>query len=118
MKSNKNLISIEFINKIVDNKINKEEYIEITNIYIKEKIKSMCHSQEFKELTPFRGPQKLIEYLKDIWMVWVDLIYNASSGVKYFTTMGAENDFEWVKDNPFNEIKKYERKKCVFNTFI
>ena len=111
--------------KLKDKKIKKNKYLEldaireylendlkdgdftITNVYIKEKIKSMCHSPQFKELSSVRGPQKLIEYLKDIWIKWVDSIYDAS-GVNYFLSVGAENDFEWVKDNPFNEIKKYD----------
>ena len=97
-RKNKNALSVT----------NKDNIIEVTNLYIKEKVKSMCHSKQFKELSPVRGPQKLIEYLKDIWIGWTELIYNAGGGVEYFTSVGAENDFEWVKDNPFNEMKKYD----------
>ena len=79
----------------------------INNIYIKEKVKSICDSQQFKELSSVRGPQKLIEYLKDIWIIWVDEIYK-QGGVNYFLSVGAENDFEWKQVNPFNEIKKYD----------
>ena len=107
LKNNSEFISIEYIKKTLSD-VNTENNIEVTNLYIKEKVKSMCHSKQFKELSPVRGPQKLIEYLKDIWVDWAELIYNAGGGVEYFTTVGAENDFEWVKNNPFNELKRYD----------
>lgn len=87
--------------------VSKDGDLTINNVYIKEKIKSMCDSQQFKELASVRGPQKLIEYLKDIWISWVNAIYT-SGGVNYFLSVGAENDFEWMRENPFNEIKKYD----------
>lgn len=105
IKDNKYL-HLDTIREYLANDLKDGDFI-ITNVYIKEKIKSMCHSQQFKELSSVRGPQKLIEYLKDIWIKWVDSIYDAS-GVNYFLSVGAENDFEWVKENPFNEIKKYD----------
>ncbi len=105
--NNSEFINIEYIKKTLS-EAETENNIEVTNLYIKEKVKSMCHSKQFKELSPVRGPQKLIEYLKDIWIDWTELIYNAGGGVEYFTTVGAENDFEWVKNNPFNEMKKYD----------
>ena len=105
---NNQYINIEFIKKTLSDNQSDENDVEVTNLYIKEKVKSMCHSNQFKELSPVRGPQKLIEYLKDIWVDWTEMIYNASGGVEYFITVGAENDFEWVKDNPFNEMKKYD----------
>jgi len=108
IEKNENLMNIDFIKETVQDKSLDEEYVKTTNIYIKEKVKSMANSDEFKELSPFRGPQKLIEYLKDIWILWVELIYNAGGGAKYFTTLGAENDFEWLEENPFDEIKKYD----------
>ena len=86
---------------------NNDSNIKITNMYIKEKIKSMLDSNEFKEIASYRGPITLIEYIKDIWLIWIDLIYE-SSNINYFKSIGAENDFEWTKDNPFNEIKKYD----------
>lgn len=81
--------------------------IEIKNMYIKEKVKQMCNSEEFKLLAPNRGPTTLINYMSGLWKKWVKLIYD-SAGEQYFKTIGAENDFEWVKNNPFNEIKKYD----------
>ena len=103
IKTNKYIDKSEIRKQVTE----KSSGIEITNIYIKEKIKSMCHSDQFKEISSFRGPLRLIEYLKDIWMIWTELIYNAA-GINYFKTVGAENDFEWMNDNPYNEIKKYD----------
>lgn len=81
--------------------------VEIKNMYIKEKVKQMCNSEEFKLLAPNRGPTALINYMSSLWKKWVKLIYDAG-GEQYFKTIGAENEFEWLKDNPFNEIKKYD----------
>ena len=39
--------------------------------------------------------------------VWFDLLYKAG-GKKYFDTIGAEADFDWLGTNPFDEIKKYD----------
>ena len=79
----------------------------VNNLYIKGLIKRICHSEEFKEVSAIKGPQYLIEYIKDIMLKWVDLIYERG-GKLYFKTIGAENDFDWVASNPFDEIKKYD----------
>lgn len=81
--------------------------IPIENIYLITKIKQMCGSPEFKEVAPYNGPTSLISYLSDVWNEWVELIYN-SGGLKYFRTLGAETEWEWVKENPFDEMKKYD----------
>lgn len=81
--------------------------IELKNAYIKEKVKQICNSDEFKQIAPYRGPNALISYLKDKWIEWTKMIYD-SAGKQYFQSIGAENEFEWEKDNPFNEIKKYD----------
>ncbi len=77
------------------------------NIYIKGKIKQMCSSKEFKQLVPYNGPQNLINYLKDIWTIWFELLYDAGE-LSYFENVAAETEFEWTTDNPFNELKKYD----------
>ena len=100
------------INELADN---QTPSIELKNLYIKEKVKQMCNSDEFQQLAPFKGPNSLIEYMKDKWLLWIKLIYN-SAGRAYFETIGAENEFEWhqtdsesdTNPNPFNEIKKYD----------
>jgi hypothetical protein len=80
---------------------------DLRNVYIKEKIKSMCQSPQFKQLIPYRGANNLITYLKEIWSIVVESIYD-SGGMNYFKTIGAENDWDWVENNPWNEFKKYD----------
>jgi len=105
-KINEKFKKVGYIQSVIQN-VNNDTNIKITNMYIREKIKSMLDSKDFKEIAAFRGPITLIEFIKDIWLKWVDLIYD-SSNINYFKSIGAENDFEWTKDNPFNEIKKYD----------
>lgn len=86
---------------------NPSKEIIVKNLYIKQRVKQICHSNEFKQLTPYRGPNDLISYLELLWRRWVKLIY-AAGGRRYFETVGAENEFEWVNKNPFDEIKRYD----------
>ena len=79
----------------------------VNNLYIKGLIKRICHSDEFKEVSAIKGPQYLIEYIKDIMLKWIDLIYERG-GKLYFKTIGAENDFDQVASNPFDKIKLYD----------
>jgi len=108
----RNRICTKKVMEAINEEINKvagypAPEIRVKNMYIKERVKQMCNSKEFKQLTPFRGPNDLIAYLKKIWTDWTGLIYRAG-GRRYFESLGAENEFEWVKDNPFDEIKKYD----------
>ena len=105
-------IAIEKITEALEKEINKlanypSPEIELHNLYIKERIKQICNSPEFKQLVPYRGPNDLIDYLIKVWKIWAGLLYKAG-GRKYFETIGAENEFEWISNNPFDEIKKYD----------
>lgn len=80
---------------------------DLKNLYIKEKIKSICHSTEFKQLVPYKGAKNLIAYISNIWRDITKRIYNAG-GIVYFKTIGAENEWDWLDDNPWNEFKKYD----------
>jgi hypothetical protein len=86
---------------------NKGVAIKMNNVYIKSKLKQMCSSEEFKQLAPYNGPMNLINYLKDVWKIWIKLLFDAG-GMKYFENVGAEADFDWLTNNPFNEMKKYD----------
>ena len=86
---------------------NPDPPIKLNNIYIKQRVKQMCNSKEYNEYSPFRGPNDLIKYLANTWREWVTAIYKAG-GRQYFESVGAENEWKWVKENPFNEIKKYD----------
>ena len=86
---------------------NSNERLELKNMYLKETIKRVVYSNQFKELEEYRGRNKLTEYISYVFLIWVDNIYNNSS-IKYFTTIGAEDDFKFYNKNPFDEIKKYD----------
>jgi hypothetical protein len=86
---------------------NNGEVVKLNNVYIKSKIRLMCSSKEFKDLYPHNGPYNLINYIKEIWSIWFNLIYE-SGGNTYFENVGAESDFDWLKENPFDELKKYD----------
>ena len=81
--------------------------IKLDNTYIKSKVNQICASDEFKQLAPYNGPQNLINYLKDIWTIWINNMYD-SGGMTYFKNIAAEDEFDWLKENPFNDIKKYD----------
>lgn len=80
---------------------------DLRNLYIKEKIKTMCQSNEFQQLVPYKGANNLINYLANIWKKITVLIYD-TGGINYFKTIGAENDWDWVEYNPWSEFKKYD----------
>ena len=86
---------------------NKKSSFILNNLYIRQMVKRICHSNEFKEVSAIRGAQFLIEYIKDIILVWIVEIYKAG-GELYFKTIGADNNFDWRESNPFDEIKKYD----------
>ena len=81
--------------------------VSIDNVYINNKIKQICSSNEFKQVAPYNGPLTLINYLAEVWTDWTTLLHSAGS-VRYFETIGAETEWEWVRDNPFDEMKKYD----------
>lgn len=105
----KDNICINAIKKSMTKKLKElsGKNIPINNVYLHTKIKQICGSPEFKEVAPYNGPNNLISYLSEIWDTWTELIYN-SGGLKYFKTIGAETNWEWVKENPFDEMKKYD----------
>lgn len=87
--------------------LNQGINVDLNNIYIKSKVAQMCGSDEFKQLAPYNGPNNLVHYLGSIWEIWIELIYNAG-GKLYFETIGAEDQYDWIKVNPFDEIRKYD----------
>ena len=81
--------------------------IQLNNVFIRQKIKSICNSPEFQQMSPYKGANNLIKYLIEIWRIWIDLLYSAGGRI-YFETIGAEMEWEWTADNPFDEMKKYD----------
>ena len=97
------------INDLILNELKKktDSVVKINNVYIKSKVHLMCGSDEFKQLMGNNGPQNLINYIKNVWVTWIDLLYSAG-GLKYFETIGAESEFDWLSNNPFDELKQYD----------
>lgn len=87
--------------------LNEGVNVNLNNIYIKSKVAQICSSDEFKQLAPYNGANNLVRYLGSIWDIWIELIYNAG-GKLYFETIGAEEQFNWLANNPFDEIRKYD----------
>lgn len=81
--------------------------VKLNNVYIKSKVRQMCASDEFKQLFPYNGQQNLINYLKEIWTIWINNMFD-SGGIAYFDNVAAEDEFDWIKENPFNDIKQYD----------
>lgn len=77
------------------------------NVFIKERVKAMCSSPEYSQLAPYKGEQNLINYIKTIWGDIAVALYK-SGGSAYFKTVGAENSWDWVAENPWDEFKKYD----------
>jgi len=86
--------------------------------YLNEKIQTQAGSRQYNVIiadlsNDNKGINNLINYLKSIWKIWFDLIYNATSvpGIWFTDEYGDEvggSDYDWVGNNPFDEIKKYD----------
>lgn len=83
------------------------QQIYISNKYWKDRLTKICGSSEISNLFGVKGRDNVIKYVKGILDVWMDLIYK-EGGRTFFETLGAENEFEWRTNNPWNEIKKYD----------
>ena len=82
--------------------------------YLNEKIQTLANSRQYNVVianlsSDNKGINNLINYLKSIWKIWFELIYNSTSvpGIWFTDTFGDEN-YEWSGNNPFDEIKKYD----------
>jgi len=106
-----------------NNLINKHDRKEstrpliINNSFVKETIKRMCHSPQFKEVSRIKDSSQILEYLGQIWIIWINLLFDADSSSDksrfktWLETHGADNEWEAIsinKTNPFDEIKKYD----------
>lgn len=80
---------------------------DIRNAYLRKTIRRICHSPQFQQLAPLKGPTALIDYIKGIWSEITTLLYE-EGGQRYFKTVGAEQAFDWRNgNNPWDEFKKY-----------
>lgn len=80
---------------------------DLRNPYIKQKVKQICESEEYKQSVPFNGRSALDTWLSSIWRDVTVRIYE-SGGLNYFRSVGAEYDFDWLNENPWDEFKKYD----------
>ena len=80
---------------------------DIKNMYIRTKIDSMVQSPEFKQLATFKGEEALVTYIKTVWEDIITRIYRGG-GINYIKSIGAEMDWDWVSENPWDEFKKYD----------
>ena len=97
----------QMYSNIFGNELDESKIIKLDNPFFKETIKRIVQSYEYKQLEPIRGNIQLLDYVKFIFLSWVDLIYE-QVGINYFKTIGAENDLDRLKTNPFDEIKEYD----------
>jgi len=94
--------------------------IKINNMFIKNKIKEMCESDEYEALKEYKPSKDIIDKLVELWAGkknsdgewsddendkgWVDHLYEQGTHI-YFENMGAHHEFDWNDDkNPWDEI--------------
>lgn len=94
-----------------------EPPLAIKNGFIKETVKRICHSTQFKDVSRIKKPYLILEYITEVWMVWIKLLFDADPSSEkdrfktWLETHGADNEWEAItegKPNPFDEIKKYD----------
>ena len=106
-------------NKIIFKYTGKEPYPEkaINNNYIKDMIKRIIDSAQFKEISQIKHPNVVLDYLVEHFVKWFEIIVNAdkSEGKKHFQdymdVYGEQVEWETIikdDDNPFHEIEKYD----------
>ncbi len=114
------------INKILEelnkyyNKILGKEYNpprKINNKFIKDTLKRITTSKQFKEIAQTQNVGRIIDYITDIFKKWFDILAKAdkSEGNKHFMDYmeiyGETVQWEFITDpenNPFFEIEKYD----------
>ena len=108
----------DYINDLYKSNTNKDILNDDTQkfpcVYLNEKIQKMASSRQYQVLVGNASNNQtsinnIVNYLKSIWKEWFDLIYNATSqpGAWFIDEFGDEN-YSWVGNNPFDEIKKYD----------
>jgi len=89
----------------------------INNRYLRETVKRVCHSKQFKEVSQLQHPFKVLEYITEIFGGWIQLLAEADTSEHkkhlqdYLGTYGQEREWESMitpSKNPFKEIEKYD----------
>jgi hypothetical protein len=79
--------------------------------YMTNKIATQAGSRQYSVIVANLSNQNkpvedLVNYIKSIWKVWFDLIYNANP--EWFEDPTGDEDYSWGGENPFTEIRKYD----------
>ncbi len=79
--------------------------------YLNNKVSAQSGSRQYAVIIATLSNQNkpvldIINYMKSIWKIWFDLIYNANP--EWFIDEHADEDYKWLTTNPFTEIKKYD----------
>ena len=110
----------KYYNNIIKNARGVKEYNppkKINNKFIKDTLKRITTSKQFKEIAQTQNVMRIIDYITDIFKKWFDLLANAdkSEGKKHFQDYmeiyGETVQWEFITDpenNPFFEIEKYD----------
>lgn len=81
--------------------------VEISNKYWKDRLTMIVSSKEFTNLMMVQGRESVMKFIKETLEKWMKLLHR-EGGRLYFESIGAENEFDWRKVNPWDEIKKYD----------
>lgn len=82
--------------------------------YLNNKISVMAGSRQYTVIVANLSSDNkpiinVINYLKSLWIVWFELIYDATETPgMWFTDEYADEEYGWIGNNPFDEIKKYD----------
>lgn len=103
----------ELITKALGKNAIVNEPAVINNSEITNKIKLICKSVAYKEISKIKAPKLINDYVADIYSKWIKLLVDSdkSSGKKvirdYLETDGMD-DFPDLPGDPFKEIEKYD----------
>jgi hypothetical protein len=96
-----------FIQKINELAGNPIPPVKLNNLFIKNQLKGICQSEQFQKTAEIKGAESIMGYIKDIVKDWAKVIYDASQ-TKFVESVGGEDNFDWIGNNPFKEIEKYD----------
>jgi hypothetical protein len=89
----------------------------INNRYVRETVKRICHSNQFKEVSQLQHGQKLLEYISETFGSWIEQLAKSDQSEdkqhlqNYLDTYGEEIEWETLitpNKNPYKEIQKYD----------
>ncbi len=85
----------------------------IKNREITDNIKIICNSDAYKQVSKFKAPKMINDYIINIYSKWLKVLFDADKTedkrmiIEYLETDGLEERPE-LAGSPFNEIEKYD----------